>query len=55
MKAAEEAKRIANIPKAPEDGFGNLKAPDGYDSAYCPDLKAGKILPKRDGAAPADD
>lgn len=47
VKAAEEAKKIANIPPPPSDGLGMLKAPPGFGQAYCPDLRAGKVLPKR--------
>lgn len=46
VKAAEEAKKIANIPAPPADGLGNLSAPKGFGQAYCPDLRAGKVLPK---------
>ena len=45
MKAAEEASKIANIPAPPEDGLGKLREPEGFGAAYCPDLRAGKVLP----------
>jgi len=38
------AAQVANIPAPPQDGLGSLRPPDGFPWAYCPDLKAGKVL-----------
>lgn len=46
--AAEEAKKFVDIPLPPADlPFGQLEAPEGYKSAYCPPLREGRKIKRK--------